>query len=311
MIDKITRLPVRQIWKDEARDFSTWLEENIEVLSDVMDFNIIDVAREQTMGNFYVDLLAQDSDGNRIVIENQLNKSDHDHLGKVITYLASFDATKAIWIVTDARTEHIQAINWLNEVKDVNFYLVKLEAIKIGDSKPAALFTLIVGPSEEMKKAGSTKKNLSELNEKRYAFWTEFLELSNQKGHQLFRGNSPTGYNWIGAGSGLAGVRYSYWLNKETMQLVIYIDRGKDQEELNLSIFNKILEKRVEIEQSFGDQLNWRELEQYRACTIVYEMDRGGWGTPREEWQFIHELAVEKMILLEKATKKIINAINL
>ena len=95
------------------------------------------------------------------------------------------------------------------------------------------------------------------------------------------------------------------------MQLVIYIDRGKDQEEANLLIFNKILLKRVEIEQDFGYQLNWRELQQYRACTIVYEMSRGGCGTPKEEWHHIHELAVEKMILLEKATKKVINAIKL
>ena len=84
MIDKITRVPIKQVWEDEAGKFTPWLMENISVLNDVLDFDIKEVSREQTSGNFYVDLLAQDNSGHTVIIENQLDKSDHKHLGQII-----------------------------------------------------------------------------------------------------------------------------------------------------------------------------------------------------------------------------------
>ena len=114
MIGKITKVPLRNIWKHEAKDFTSWLQNNIDVLNQVIDFQLSNVEREQSTGNFNVDLVAEDDDGNPVIIENQLEKSNHDHLGKVITYLASIGASKAIWIVSEPRQEHIKAISWLN-----------------------------------------------------------------------------------------------------------------------------------------------------------------------------------------------------
>ncbi|HQK64961.1 MAG TPA: DUF4268 domain-containing protein, partial [Tenuifilaceae bacterium] len=148
MIGKIEKVPLRNIWKHEAKDFTTWLQNNIDVLTQVLDFQISNVEREQSTGNFNVDLVAEDENGNPVIIENQLEKSNHDHLGKVITYLASIGAGKAIWIVSEPRQEHVKAISWLNESTAAEFYLFKIEGIKIGNSDPAPLLTLIVGPSE-------------------------------------------------------------------------------------------------------------------------------------------------------------------
>ena len=123
MIGKIEKVPLRDIWKHEANNFTKWLQNNIDILSEVIKILLTNVEREQSTGNFYVDLTAEDNSGNTVIIENQLEKSDHDHLGKIITYLSSMDATTAIWIVSDPRPEHVSAINWLNESTAANFYL--------------------------------------------------------------------------------------------------------------------------------------------------------------------------------------------
>jgi hypothetical protein len=117
MISKIQRLPLREVWQHEAYDFTTWLQENIEVLSDALGLSLVSAEREQAAGSLAVDLTAEDSSGGTVVIENQLERSDHDHLGKLVTYLASFDAKTAIWIVADPRPEHIQAVSWLNHLR--------------------------------------------------------------------------------------------------------------------------------------------------------------------------------------------------
>ena len=98
-------MPLRQVWKHEAIDFTTWLEENIEILNEELDLNLLNPEREQSTGNFNVDILAQDQAGQNVVIENQLECTDHDHLGKLITYLTFFEAKTAIWIVKDYKPE--------------------------------------------------------------------------------------------------------------------------------------------------------------------------------------------------------------
>ena len=168
MIGKVDRVKLREVWKHEAKDFTKWLEENIDVLNDITNLNLVSPEREKSAGKFSVDLVAEDSDGATVVIENQLEKSDHDHLGKLITYLTSIEAKVAIWIVSDPRPEHIRAISWLNESSSAAFYLIKVEAIQIGKSEPAPLFTLIVGPSEESKDIGQTKKEISERHKLRH-----------------------------------------------------------------------------------------------------------------------------------------------
>ena len=131
MIGKLQRVPLREVWGHEALDFTRWLEDNLDVLNDALDITLSSAEREQSAGAFNVDLVAEDEAGNPVIIENQLEKSDHDHLGKLITYLTAIDAKTALWIVSDPRPEHVRAISWLNESSSAAFYLIKVEAIKI------------------------------------------------------------------------------------------------------------------------------------------------------------------------------------
>src|ERR1017187_8424057 len=146
MIGKIQRVPLREVWKHEALDLTKWLQDNIEVLNEPLDLSLSNAEREQSAGDFNVDLVAEEEGGGLVVIENQLEKSDHAHLGKLITYLTAIGAKKAVWIVAEPRPEHVAAITWLNEGSAAAFYLLKIEGIRIGDSDPAPLLTLIVGP---------------------------------------------------------------------------------------------------------------------------------------------------------------------
>ena len=241
MVGKLKEVPVREVWRHEAHDFTTWLEENIEILNELLNLEISSADREQAAGNFHVDLLCEDEDGKYIVIENQLERSNHDHLGKLITYLSSFEAKAAIWIVTEPRPEHVKAIIWLNESTNASFYLLKLTAVQIDDSQPAPLMTLIAGPSEEARQVAVAKKDHSLKNGERQEFWTELLEAIKLKS-DLFSGKSAgIGKYYLQHRAGLpTGLRYNFIIADHTSRAELYIDRKKHLQEKILKLkYNK------------------------------------------------------------------------
>lgn len=301
MIGKLQRVPLREVWKDEARDFTPWLQENMDVLNDVLDFTLSNVEREQSAGDFSADLTAEDESGNTVIIENQLEKSDHDHLGKIITYLTAIEAKLAIWISSDPRPEHIKAINWLNETTAASFYLLKIEAIRIGDSLPAPLLTLIVGPSIEGKTAGATKKEFAERYAIRYKFWSGLLERAKNK-TKLHAGISPSQYSYIQTSAGKNGIKYNYDIRKHDAMVELYIDRGNEEE--NEEIFNKLYASKNSIEQDFGEALEWLYLENKRACRIIKTINIGGYRDDESKWPEIQDAMIEAMIRLERALRK-------
>jgi hypothetical protein len=280
MIGKILRRPLREVWKHEALDFTTWLVENIEVLSEALDVPLQDAKREQAAGDFSVDLVAEDDSGNTVVIENQLEKSNHDHLGKIITYLAALDARVAIWIVSEPRPEHTKAITWLNESRQASFYLVKAEAICIespserwpppsNTSAPACLFTLITGPSEETREVGDTKQELADRYAIRRHFWETLLDRARQK-TKLYSTLSPTNDNWISFASG---------------------------------------KHRAEIEREFGAPLEWYEPEGVRLCRVIHEVKAGGYRDEEAKWPEIQDAIIDAMVRLEKALRPFLSTI--
>mgnify|MGYP000935122418 FL=1 len=140
-IGRFTKVPLREIWKHEALDFTNWLalDENLELLADTLGLTLVSAQTEVSVGNFSVDILAEDDNGDKIIIENQLEPTNHDHLGKLITYASGLGAETIVWVVSQAREEHAQAITWLNEKtnEDANFFLIEIEAWRIDDSSPA------------------------------------------------------------------------------------------------------------------------------------------------------------------------------
>lgn len=310
--NRITRLKITDVWRHEDRDLTPWLCENIDVIGDSIGTQLTNATREQSTGSFNVDIKAEDAEGNIVIIENQFGNSDHDHLGKLITYLASFEARTAIWITENPRTEHINAINWLNEGSNgCSFYLLKIEAIKIGDSQPAPLLTKIVGPSEESRDLGKVKKDDAERFNLRAFFWDTLLTIAKNKRLTTFNAISPSRDSWIAASSGLRGLQYVFWVNQYSTRIELRIDRGKESDQENLNILQQLKQYGAEIETVFGDTLQWEELEGYRVCSIRKDYERGGYKNDKTDIHDIAEALVDAMIKLENATRPFIKKINI
>jgi hypothetical protein len=302
MIGKLERIPLREVWKHEAMDFTRWLEENIDVLSEGLDLNLSSAEREQNAGDFSVDLVAEDEGGDPVVIECQLERSDHDHLGKLVTYLSAIGAKTAIWIVADPRPEHVGAISWLNESSTAAFYLVKVEGVKIGTSEPAPLLTKIVGPSDEIRDAGRRKEELVERDIMFRKFWGQLLGKANPR-TKLHASISPGRDYWIGASAGMSGLVLNYVIRRDECGVELYIDRGKGAEEQNKAIFDSLAASREQIEADFGAPLIWQRLEGRRACRIARWLQLGGYRDDEKKWSQMQDAMIDAMIRLEKALR--------
>jgi len=302
VIGKIQRVALREVWKHEAHDFTAWLMENIDVLSDAIQMPLQNVERERSAGDFSADLVADDGEGNVVVIENQLEKSNHDHLGKLITYIAALGARTAIWIVSEPRPEHVGAVAWLNETRLATFYLLKVEAIKIGASDPAPLPTLITGPSEEAQAVGDTKKDISERHVLRRQFWTSLLERAKAK-TKLHANVSPGQSSYIGASAGKQGLSFTYTIKQHQAGVELYIDGGKDSDAENRTIFDQLAAHREEIEKAFGGPLEWMRPEDSRFCRVRYVVNKGGYRDEQNKWPDIDDAMIDAMTRLEKALR--------
>jgi Domain of unknown function (DUF4268) len=309
-IGKLERVPLRQVWEHEAYDFTQWLQENIDVLSTALDLNLVNVDREQASGSFSIDLVAEDEGGGTVIIENQLEKSNHDHLGKLITYLTGMSAKAAVWIVSDPRPEHVAAVAWLNESSSAAFYMVKVEAVRIGDSPAAPLFTLIVGPSEETKDVGQTKKEIAERYGIRKRWWTTLIERS-AKVNKLHAHITPGEYSFIGTSSGVRGLNFNYVVTQDACAAELYVDRGKDSTEENKAIFDQLLVHKEKIDAAFGEPLSWERLEGKRACRIRHSETGGGYRSPEDQWPALQDAVIKDMDRLETALRPYLKELRL
>lgn len=302
-IGKIRKVPLRELWAKEDKNFSKWLEEHIDYLNEAVDLEISIDKREEPVGPFSVDLFGSDKDGNKVIIENQLEKTDHDHLGKLITYLTNLDANIAIWITSDPVPEHVIAINWLNAnaPKNVAFYLVKLEAIRIDPQPMAApLFSIVAQPTEDSKEIGEEKKEYAEAQIIRKEFWTKLLDKSREK-TKLHSNTSPCIYSWIGTGGSKSGISYNYVVGNSVGTAEIYLDRGKDFTEPNINKqrFDELFKHKQEIEEKFGEKLEWERLDDGRASRIAIRF-RGIGLKNRDKWDGLQDKMIDAMIRLEK-----------
>ena len=309
-IGRIERVDLRQVWPHEAYDFTRWLGENLDILSEELGVVLADAETESTAGDFSVDVVAKDEADRTVVIENQLERSDHDHLGKLLTYFAMMNADAAVWIVSDARPEHVSAVSWLNENSEADFCLVQVEAIRIAESPPAPLLRRIVGPSPETREARRKKQEMSEGDTLRYQFWEELLDRAAGKTN-LHASVSPSKGAWIATGGGVSGLLLSYVIAREWGRVELYIDRGQDSRDTNKSIFDQLHAAKDEIEADFTESLHWERLDDARACRISYRAKNGGYLSDREYWPGIQDAMIDAMIRLEKALRPHIDQLDM
>lgn len=270
-IAKLDKVDLRELWKHEALDFTKWLSEpdNLELLSDEIGIGIELVQTEANVGRYHMDILAQEENtGKKIIIENQLETTDHNHLGQLITYAAGIEAEYIVWLVREAREEHLQAVDWLNEHTDdkLNFFLVVVELWKIGDSSPAVKFSVVSRPNDWKKtiRGAGSDGELTETKTMQLDFWQKLREFVAHTYPEL-KLRKPTAQHWYSVAIGRSDCHVSFTVlsREEKVGCELYIPKSKE-------LFAKLLRVKDMIEKDLGleGKLDWQELPERKASRI-------------------------------------------
>lgn len=274
-LDRLKRLSPRDAWSNEATDFTPWLarDENFEVLAEALHFTDAEVqGTEQSVGTFSADIIAQDRDG-YILIENQLEQTDHTHLGQILTYLAGLDGVlKVVWVSTKVREEHRAAVDWLNAhtPDDFSFFAVELELFQIGTSPLAPHFHVVAKPNTWSRHVSSRARKLSEtqMNDRQvlyHRFWTSFSEYMEQQKTGFGNRKPPKGH-WWSLGIGRSGFNITLTANGRDSLLGAEIWIGNDSDKL---IFDHFHADRELFDNRFGEPLIWERLDNGKGSRIV------------------------------------------
>ncbi|MBU0534803.1 DUF4268 domain-containing protein [Patescibacteria group bacterium] len=271
---KLQKIDLREVWGHEAIDFTRWLsqEENLSLLSEAVGVEIKLVQTEANVGKFNVDILAEeDGSGRKIIIENQLEDTNHDHLGKIITYAAGYDTEIIIWIVRNAREEHKKSIEWLNEHTDENisFFLINVELWQIGDSSPAPKFDVIVSPNEWAKaiKTNAGSNELTDTKLQQLEFWTRFKNYVRAKDTKLkLQTPRPQHYYDVSMGSADAHIGLTANSRESVLCCEVYISRNKE-------LFNFLRKKSSQVEKEVGQKIEWIDAPVASRIKISKEVD--------------------------------------
>ena len=257
-LGKLQLISPRKKWRNEAQDFTPWLADNIKELNEALGLELEVENTEVAVGPYSADILAKDTGTDRyVVIENQLGKTDHDHLGKSITYASVLDASTIIWIATDFSEEHKKSLDWLNDHTSdrLSFYGVQLELWQIDESKAAVRFNVVCRPNQVIRQAAKSiaEEGLSETRKFQLEFWNKFKD-KLAKTKKIPSLPTPRPQNWFDITLGKSHIHISATCNTwdNTAGVKIYIGNKIADEMLPF-----LESKKTEIEEKLGNFLQW------------------------------------------------------
>lgn len=302
-LGKIKRITdLRSIWPHEANDFTKWLadEHNLTKLGDEIGIELELEERESSVGNFNVDLYAkEEGTGRKVIIENQLEETDHDHLGKLITYASGKGAEVVVWVVKRARDEHRQAIEWLNQHTDTDlgFFLVEIELWQIDDSAIAPKFSVIERPNDWGKQMKSVA-GLNNTEQIQLAFWQKFNDKMNASPDftKHFKTRKAQPQNWydVSVGSSEYYLSFTASIQKKHMSCGIYIPDNKE-------LFHLFEAHKADFEAQFGKDIEWVEASKARRINIFEPFDV----SDQEQWAKAYAWYLENAIKFKLIAKNI------
>lgn len=289
---------LREVWKNEATDFTPWLakEENLALLSETIGIDISLEETESNVGSFNVDIFAtEEGTSRKIIIENQLEDTNHDHLGKLITYASGKNAEIVIWIVKRARDEHRQAIEWLNNHTDDSaaFFLIEIELWKIGDSNPAPKFNVVERPND-WAKAMRISSNATAGETMKLKFWEVFNANANlnTKFTKHFKLRKPKAHGWCDLALGSS----SYYVSLTVRPSMNYINAALYFPE-DKALFETLKKHEEEIVKIMGGEVEWREAKKASQFIMSHEIDlsdEDNW-VKADEWLYDMSLRVREV----------------
>lgn len=296
-LKKITDL--RSIWPHEALNFTPWVAENVDLLADAVGLDITVDETESSVGDFNVDIYASETGTDRkIIIENQLEDTDHDHLGKLITYASGKGADVVIWVVKHAREEHKAAVEWLNNHTDdkIGFFLCEIKLFQIGDSQIAPAFTVVERPNDWTKEIRKTA-SANSTQQQRLEYWQAFNDyaFTDANFSRIFNKRKPTTDHWMDFSIGSSACHIAVSQKRKAVDVELYINDDKE-------LFKSLFAYKDEIEKNMEMELEWKELPERKASRILIEKtvdldDRATWP---EQFDYI----IDTCIKMKRAFKR-------
>ncbi|PST41050.1 DUF4268 domain-containing protein [Faecalibacillus faecis] len=309
VLSKLSKLEeiedLRTVWPHEAQDFTPWLakEENIEILSDAIGIDISINETESSVGDFSLDVLASEvGTDKKIIIENQLEDTNHDHLGKLITYASGKSANIIIWLVKHAREEHKAAIEWLNNHTDdeIGFFLCEIKLYRIGNSDPAVKFEVVEKPNDWTKEI-KKKNNINETQQQRYDYWVAFQNYAfqNKEFSRNFSRRSPSFDHWMNYSIGSS----KYWISVGQLhsrnEITVEFSINKDKE-----LFRSLFANKESIEKECELNFEWKELPEKKSSRIITKCNVDF--KDKTQWNNQFEWTMNAMLKIKKVFKKYI-----
>ena len=277
-LERITDL--RTVWENEATGFTPWLasEDNLALLGDTIGMDLELEATEKDVGPFRADILCKDTaTGNWVLVENQLERTDHAHLGQLLTYAAGLKAVTIVWIADCFTEEHRAALDWLNDITDdrFNFFGLEIELWRIGESPVAPKFNVACKPNDWSKTVSTAARSiddeaLTETRRGQLAFWTYFNDLLASR-NGIFRSKKPQPQGWVGFPVGRSNFWLSACMHTRDKWLAVYLVCGGSDSK---SHYGLLEEDKEAIEKELGHELEWREQPNRKQSYIgVYRAD--------------------------------------
>ena len=300
-LEQLEEVGLRTVWSHETSDFTPWLakEDNIAILADALGLDGITVEEtESSVGDFKVDIYASETGSDRkIVIENQIEDSNHDHLGKLLTYAAGKSANVIIWVVRYAREEHRAAIEWLNKHsdEDVGFYLCEIKLYRIGNSKPAVKFDVIERPNNWSREVRYSDA-MNETQQQRYEYWTALMDYAFQSEDfaREFNRRTPTTDHWMdfSIGRSVCCLQVTQILRDNKVNVGLYIrSNGRD-------LSDALSNNKEEIESKAQMNFDWRFRPDNSLCRILIEKSVAL--TDRSQWNAQFNWIIDVMLRMKE-----------
>jgi Domain of unknown function (DUF4268) len=271
-LGKLEKVELREAWVTEAGDFTPWLAqpENIQLLGETIGLDDLELAgQEQAVGPFRADIVCHaTTDNSLVLIENQLERTDHNHLGQLMTYAAGLQAVTIIWVAARFTDEHRAALDWLNDITDntFNFFGLEVELWKIGDSSPAPKFNIVSQPNDwsRIVKKGTTG-GLTETKLLQLDFWTDFKKYL-ESNSQIIKSQKPFPAHWM-----------NFAIGRSNFKLIALLDTFNERISVGLILtgpdakahYNLLEEEKENIEKELGSSLLWRELPNNKESQIL------------------------------------------
>lgn len=271
-LGKVNKVELRDIWASESSDFTPWLakEENIALLGDAIGLDLEVESQEKNVGPFRADILARDLTTNHyVLIENQLEQTNHNHLGQIMTYAAGLDAFSIIWIAKSFTEEHRAALDWLNRIteENINFFGIEIEVIQIGDSLPAAQFKVVAKPNDWSKSVKSSASNaeLTDVKLSQQEYWTEFKAYITKQGSPI-KLQKPSPQHWTIIALGRSNFQLSLTVNSVNNVICINLEISGEDAKQRFDILKS--EYEAASREKISADLEWLRMDDRKVSMV-------------------------------------------